>query len=362
MIRLNYINDTKMVKLNQKEKRIIDIFLRNKEMQSSNVHREVIKLGEEISLVTIKRTLSIMVKKGVLTVKGLGRSTAYELSVSGRIFTEVNSQEYLSVEPDKRYGLHGYNFDLFPLFPSEVFLKEELEILNEATREYKEKTKNISSVIAKKELERLVIEFSWKSSKIEGNTYTLLDTEKLILENKPAEGKTKKETQMILNHKNAFHFVYNNKMLFNTLTRENLEELHKILVKDLDITLGLRKSSIGVSGSVYRPLDNIYQVSEALEALVKTINQMKTIYAKSMVALLGISYIQPFDDGNKRTSRIMADALLMANNFAPLSYRSVDEKEYKEAILIFYELNSIVPFKKIFIEQYNFSARNYAIK
>ena len=207
-----------------------------------------------------------------------------------------------------------------------------------------------------------MIELSWKSSKIEGNTYTLLDTEKLILENKPAEGKTKQETQMILNHKDAFHFVHNNKMLFNTLTRENLEELHKILVKDLDITLGLRKSFIGVSGSVYRPLDNIYQVSETLEALVKTINQMKTTYAKSIVALLGISYIQPFDDGNKRTSRIMADALLMANNFAPLSYRSVDEKEYKEAMLIFYELNSIVPFKKIFIEQYNFSARNYAIK
>jgi Fic family protein len=303
-----------------------------------------------------------MVEKGVLTVKGLGRSTAYELSVNGRIFAEVDAQEYLSVEPDKRYGLRGYNFDLFSSFPPEVFLEEELEILNEATREYKEKTKNISLVIEKKELERFVIELSWKSSKIEGNTYTLLDTEKLILKNEPAEGKTKQETQMILNHKNAFHFVYNNKMLFKTLTRENLEELHKMLVKKLDIALGLRKSSIGVSGSVYRPLDNIYQVSEAVEALVKTINQMKTTYAKSTVALLGISYIQPFDDGNKRTSRIMADALLMANNFAPLSYRSVDEKEYKEAVLTFYELNSIVPFKKIFIEQYNFSARNYAVK
>lgn len=351
-----------MIRLNQKEKRIINILLQNKEMQSSDVYSEVVKLGEEISLVTIKRTLSKMVGKGVLTVKGLGRSTAYEISVNGRIFAEVDAQEYLSVEPDKRYGLRRYNFDLFSSFPSKVFLKEELEILNEATKEYKEKTKNIPLAIEKKELERLIIELSWKSSKIEGNTYTLLDTEKLILENKPAEGKTKQETQMILNHKNAFNFVYSNRMLFKTLTRENLEELHKMLVKDLDIALGLRKSSIGVSGSVYRPLDNIYQISEAVEALVKTINKMKTTYAKSIVALLGISYIQPFDDGNKRTSRIMADALLMANNFAPLSYRSVDEKEYREAMLTFYELNSIVPFKKIFIEQYDFSARNYSVK
>ena len=351
-----------MIKLNQKEKRIINIFLQNKEMQSSDVYSKVVKMGEEISLVTIKRTLSKMVEKGVLAVKGLGRSTVYEISANGRIFAEVDAQEYLSVEPDKRYGLCGYNFDLFSLFPSEVFLKEELETLNEATREYKEKTKNIPLAIGKKELERLVIELSWKSSKIEGNTYTLLDTEKLILKNKSAEGKTKQETQMILNHKNAFDFVYKNKMLFKTLTRENLEELHKMLVKGLGVALGLRKSSIGVSGSVYRPLDNIYQISEAIEALIKTINQMKTIYTKSIVALIGISYIQPFDDGNKRTSRIMADALLMANDFAPLSYRSLDEKEYKEAVLTFYELNSIVPFKKIFIEQYDFSARNYAVK
>jgi len=351
-----------MIKLNQKEKRIINIFLQNKEMQSSDVHGKMIELGEEISLVTIKRILPKMVEKRMLVVKGGGRSTVYRLSANGRIFAEVNAQEYLSVEPDKRYGLHGYNFDLFSSFPPEVLLKEEIEKLDKATREYKEKTKDISPVIAKKELERLVIELSWKSSKIEGNTYTLLDTEKLILENKPAEGKTKQETQMILNHKDAFNFVYNNKTFFKTLTRENLEEIHKMLVKGLGIPLGLRKSPIGVSGSIYRPLDNIYQISEAIEALVKTINQMKTAYAKSIVALLGISYIQPFDDGNKRTSRIMADALLMANNFAPLSYRSVNEEEYKEAMLTFYELNSIMPFKKIFIEQYDFSARNYAIK
>lgn len=363
MIRLEYKNDTKMIKFNQKEKKIIDIFLRiNKEIQSSDVYQEMIKFGEETSQVTIKRTLSKMVEKGVLIMKGKGRSTVYELSVKGRVFAEVNAQEYLSIEPDKRYGFQEYNFDLLSLFPLEVFLKEELEKLDEATLEYKRKIKDISSVIEKKELGRLVIELSWKSSKIEGNTYTLLDTEKLILQNQPAEGKTKQETQMILNHEDAFNFVYNSKKFFKTMTRENLEELHKILVKGLEVDLGMRKSSIGISGSVYRPLDNIYQISEAIEALIEKIEQMESIYAKSMIALLGISYIQPFEDGNKRVSRIMANALLMANGLAPLSYRSVDEKEYKEAVLTFYELNSIVPFKKIFIEQYDFSARNYAIK
>ena len=89
---------------------------------------------------------------------------------------------------------------------------------------------------------------------------------------------------------------------------------------------------------------------------------MTTPYAKAVLALLGISYIQPFEDGNKRTSRLMANALLMAHSCAPLSYRSVEESEYREAMLVFYEINSLLPFKKIFINQYDFAARNYAVK
>jgi Fic family protein len=77
---------------------------------------------------------------------------------------------------------------------------------------------------------------------------------------------------------------------------------------------------------------------------------------------VGISYIQPFEDGNKRTARLMANAILLAHDCAPLSYRSVEENDYREAQMVFYELNSIMPFKKIFIDQYIFSAQNYAVK
>jgi Fic family protein len=88
---------------------------------------------------------------------------------------------------------------------------------------------------------------------------------------------------------------------------------------------------------------------------------MNNPYAKALMSLIGISYIQPFGDGNKRTSRFMANAILLAYNLPPLSYRSVDEEEYREAMLSFYELNSIMPIKKIFINQYNFTAQNYTI-
>ena len=331
-------------------------------MQSSVLHTEMTKSGEVISLITVKRALSEMVGCGILVEAGSGRSTSYSLSVAGRIFADVDAKKYGAIEPDKRYGMGKYNFDFFSAVSTDIFTDEELRTMNEATGEYEKKMKDISPVIEKKELERLIIELSWKSSKIEGNTYTLLDTEKLILENKEAPGHDRKEAQMILNHKDAFNFVRENSQKFETLTKQNLEELHAILVKDLTVGLGLRKKAVGVTGSIYRPIDNIHQIGEAVEALSKTVSKMETAYAKALVALLGISYIQPFEDGNKRTARLMANALLLAHKCSPLSYRSVDENDYREALLVFYELNSIMPFKKIFIGQYVFAVENYAVK
>ena len=182
------------------------------------------------------------------------------------------------------------------------------------------------------------------------------------MENKEAVGHDKKEACMILNHKDAFDFIYKNKKLFQTLNRNNLEELHKILVKNLDINIELRKRPVGVVGSKYQPLDNGYQISEAVELLSSAISKTESPFAKALIALLGISYIQPFEDGNKRTARLMANALLLAYGLASLSYRSVDESDYREAILVFYEVNSIMPFKKIFVNQYEFAATNYAVK
>lgn len=349
------------MKLTPKQQKIINIFLQKGTIQSSEVHAEIIASGEEVSLVTVKRTLSKLAEDGILTAVGSGRSAGYSISAVGRVFAEIDAHAYCSIEPDKRYGLNRYNFDLLLAWPVDLFTDGELKILSDATAEYKTRTKQLPEAIQKKELERLIIELSWKSSKIEGNTYTLLDTERLILENKEAEGHNQKEAQMILNHKDAFNYIRANVAQFKTITRKNLEELHTILVKDLSVGFGLREKPVGVVGSMYRPLDTRYQISEAVDALGATVSRATTPYAKALIALLGIGYIQPFEDGNKRTSRLMANALLLAHGHAPLSYRSVDENEYREAMLVFYELNSAMPFKKIFIGQYDFAAQNYAV-
>src|SRR3989344_1304629 len=351
-----------MGRINEKQQKILILFLQRGFLSSSHVHEGLVKSGEEVSLITVKRELSRMNSDGLLLAEGAGRSHGYRISARGRVFTDVKAKEYCTIEPDKRYGSEKFNFKLLPEFPTDIFSEKELSELTSATNDFKRRTEDLPKAIQKKELERLIVELSWKSSKIEGNTYTLLDTEKLILENKEAVGHDKKESVMILNHKNAFNFVRENSNLFKTLTRANLEQLHSILIKDLSVGSGFRHNPVGVTGSRYHPIDNIYQIQEAVDALAMSVSRMETSYSKALLALLGISYIQPFEDGNKRTARLMANALLLAHGLAPISYRSIDQNDYRESMLVFYELNSVVPFKTIFIDQYVFAARNYLAK
>ena len=302
-----------------------------------------------------------MLKKNIIVSHGQGRALSYDISVFGRVFSDIDARAYCITVPDRRFGLRKYNFELFSSMPADIFTDSESRILEDATAEYARRTKDLPPAIRKRELERLIIEFSWKSSKIEGNTYTLLDTERLILENKEAEGHDHAEARMILNHKDAFLFIRENLSLFTTVSRASVEYLHAVLVKDLGVGLGLRGKPVGVVGSVYQPLDNAHQIREGMDAVLSMIAHMPSPYAKALCALLGISYLQPFEDGNKRTARLLTNGILLAYGCAPLSYRSVEERDYVEAMLVFYEINSIVPFKDIFIGQYDFAARNYAV-
>ncbi len=297
----------------------------------------------------------------LLDSAGAGRSVTYTISPRGRLVTDIDVKDYSAIDPDRRFGLKSFNFKLFDAIPHELFSETELHELHAVTEVYRKNSHSISKVLEEKELERFIIELAWKSSKIEGNTYTLLDTEQLILRGIEASGHARSEAKMILNHKDAFIFIRENSTLFKKINLPVLEEVHKILVKDLDVSFGLRNKPVGITGSLYRPLDNIHQIREAVDSLCARIDASASPFAKALIALLGLCSIQPFEDGNKRTSRLIANAILLAHSSAPLSYRSVDEKTYRDAVLAFYELNSIVPFKKIFMEQYLFAAHNYAV-
>jgi Fic family protein len=116
---------------------------------------------------------------------------------------------------------------------------------------------------------------------------------------------------------------------------------------------------VGISGTNYKPLDNEHQITEALEKMCDLINHKTSVFEKAFLALVFISYIQPFADGNKRTARIVSNAILMNYHFCPLSFRTVDAIEYKKAMLIFYERNNLSCFKQIFINQYDFAVHTY---
>jgi Fic family protein len=346
-----------MKELNERQLKILEITTSEKEISSSDVF-EV--LNKKFPLITIKRDLSYLVSIKFLNKKGQGRGTKYTKTNLGNILSPIDPLEYFKTEPDKRSALDRFNFSLFDNFPKKIFLAREHETLEEATNKYRSKLKNITPIIQNKELERFIIELSWKSSKIEGNTYSLLDTEKLLKDGIPAKGHSKDETSMIINHKKAFSFVLDN--LKSDIDVKFIEKVHELLVSDLGIKKGFRSGLVGITGTKYKPLDNKYQINEAMESLVRLINSIDDPYTKALVILAGISYIQPFEDGNKRVSRLVSNAILLSRNCAPLSYRNADEDEYKKAMLIFYEKNSLAFIKKIFIEQYLFSSLNYLVK
>jgi Fic family protein len=208
-------------------------------------------------------------------------------------------------------------------------------------------------------LERLAIDLSWKSSQIEGNTYTLLETERLLNDKETAAGRKKDEATMLLNHKEALDFIIQHPNYVSPLSISCIEDIHTILTKDLPIDRNIRKQRVGISGTNYKPLDNEFQIKEALHDMCALINVSGSVFAKSFLALMLISYIQPFADGNKRTARIISNAILVNNHYCPMSFRTVDSIAYKKAMLIFYEQNNISAFKKIFIDQFSFAVQTY---
>ncbi|MBK6903546.1 MAG: Fic family protein [Saprospirales bacterium] len=222
-----------------------------------------------------------------------------------------------------------------------------------------ELSQNFSPTLFNKEFERLTIELSWKSSQIEGNTYDLLDTEQLLKYKIESGKNTKEEATMLLNHKYAIDYVKSHADLFNPLKIRDIEDVHAILTKDLGLPRNIRTRLVGITGTQYRPPDNEFQIREYLEAMCLEVNKRSNTFEKALLCILLISYIQPFEDGNKRTGRIVGNGLLMNGNKCPLSYRSVDTVDYKKAILLFYEQNSIRAFKEIFMEQYQFAVENY---
>jgi Fic family protein len=318
-------------------------------------------LNSIVSYATVKRCLSKLLSENHITQQGKAKNSRYALSPTFNLFYPINLDEYYNKEIDEREILTGYNFSLIPEILQNVplFTTEELILLNGLQNKFSENIAQLSDFEYAKDMERLAIDLSWKSSQIEGNTYSLLETERLLKDKQTAAGKTKDEAIMLLNHKDAIDFVVANPDYFLSLSVAKTEELHSILIKELGVDRNIRTRRVGITGTNYRPLDNEFQIREALQQTCDLINNRESIFEKALFALVLLSYLQAFSDGNKRVARITANALLIANKHCPISFRTVDAVDYKKAMLLFYEQNNISAFKQVFVNQFKFAVENY---
>ncbi|GHS92461.1 hypothetical protein AGMMS49949_04600 [Alphaproteobacteria bacterium] len=350
-----------MQKLTKRQYEILGILQKEKEISAGNLQKKIKLLyNEDLSKITVLRDLEALRSHSLIAKKGTARNTTYCFLCSNELLEYFDIQKYFLTEFDKRsLKSKTFNFSIFEKLQG-LFSQEELTRIENINAKFRVRVQEASPTVLKKELERLTIEFSWKSSRIEGNTYTLLDTERLIKDHIEAEGHEKEEALMILNHKEALDYIFHHHGDFQNVTLSKVEDLHKMLMKDLGISYLFRKTPVGIVGTEYRPLDNKFQIEDAMKELLKQINNPRyPPFEKAFFTVLLISYIQPFEDGNKRTGRLLSNALLIAHTYCPLSYRSVDETEYKKAIILFYEQNSVLYFKELFIQQFEQAVEKY---
>lgn len=344
--------------IDNRELELIELIKNKKVASSKEVYESV---SDSISYATVKRILSKLIKENFLTKKGKGKSTKYFISPTYEILYPVDIDNYYKKEIDEREIKETFNLQLIPetLKTCSLFTENELDQLNLLQKQFEKNILQLSEIEFKKEFERLAIDLSWKSSQIEGNTYSLLETERLLKEKETAAGKTKEEAIMLLNHKEAIDFIVENPDYLIPLSVSKIEDIHSLLVKELGVDKNIRKRRVGISGTNYRPLDNEFQIMEALWNMCELVNSKESVFEKALLLLVLISYIQPFVDGNKRTARIVSNAVLMNYKHCPISFRTVDSVEYKKAMLLFYEQNNISIFKEIFIDQFKFAVNTY---
>ena len=210
---------------------------------------------------------------------------------------------------------------------------------------------------------RLLIDLSWNSSRLEGNTYSLLETERLLESGEAADGKDVVEAQMILNHKAAIELLVDeaDEIGFNPYTILNLHALlTDNLLADPQAGGSLRHIPVGVEGTVYHPLEVPQLVEECFELILHTAAAIRDPFEQAFFALVHLAYLQPFQDVNKRVSRLAANLSLVRGNLCPLSFVDVPERAYVDGVLAVYELNRVELLREVFVWAYERSSARYS--
>lgn len=289
---------------------------------------------------------------------GGGKELAIPLSEAG-----VSVRDYVRQAPEARKPV-GYDRGFLDRYrPNVTFYLNEHERANLASVGRPQIAEQPAGTYAKQILSRLLIDLAWNSSRLEGNTYSLLDTKRLIEFGEEAEGRAQIEAQMILNHKDAIEFLVSaaDDIGFNRYTVLNLHALlANNLLTDPAAAGRLRYIAVGIERSAFHPLEVPQLIEECFDQILATADAIADPFEQAFFVMVQLPYLQPFDDVNKRVSRLAANIPLIRGNLSPLSFADVPRQAYTEAVLGVYELNQVDLLKDVFVWAYARSAARYA--
>ncbi len=328
---------------------------------------------------TLQYRLKSLVDSKRLVMKGEGRWARYHMPRiadvgSGQAKAEGEArlplsksgaeiEEYVRKPVETRKPV-GYNRAFLDSYrPNETFYLSPAERAHLRETGTPKTPEQPAGTYAKRILSRLLIDLSWNSSRLEGNTYSLLDTKRLIELGEEAGGKAGIEAQMILNHKDAIEFLVGTaeEIGFNRYTILNLHALlANNLLADPEAVGRLRHIGVGIERSVFHPLEVPQLIEECFDQILATASAIADPFEQAFFAMVQLPYLQPFDDVNKRVSRLSANIPLIKGNLSPLSFEGVPRGAYTDAVLGVYELNRIALLHDVFIWAYERSAARYA--
>jgi Fic family protein len=348
------------------------------------IDRLVRRMESAASKRTIQRAISDLVAAGRVVAEGQARARRYRLApVVGRIgivakpgVLHVAGETYVPLSPsgsEVRTLVRRSTTDRTPVGYRREFLDAyrpgESAYLPPETQAHLRRlgatsdSQRAAGTYARNMLQRLLIDLAWASSRLEGNTYSLLDTERLIAHGQAAEGKESSETQMILNHKAAIEFLVDpaDDPSIRPITIRNL---HALLADNLlpDPAAGgrLRTAAVAIGGSVYLPLESGPAIEECFAQVLTTASAIQDPFEQSFFLMVHLPYLQPFDDVNKRVSRLAANIPFIRHNLCPLSFVDVPERAYVDGTLGIYENNRVELLRDVFVWAYERSCQQYA--
>lgn len=336
---------------------------------------------------TLQRRLAQLVEQRRLTKQGRGPSTRYQLPIKDMdvhpstggltlagepLLVETYipiTEEAVSIKQVIRESIQkrqpvGYNRAFLDDYrPNDsYYLSTELrEHLSEMGRP--PNNNQPAGTYVRKVLHRVLIDLSWNSSRLEGNTYSLLETERLLELGEAAEGKDALEAQMILNHKAAIEMLveHADEIGFNRYTVLNLHALlSENLLPDPQACGRLRTIGVGIDGTVFHPLEVPQLIDECFQQVLDTAEAITDPFEQSFFCMVHLPYLQPFEDVNKRVSRLAANLPFIQHNLSPLSFVDVPDRAYVDGILGIYELNRTELLRDVFVWAYDRSCARYS--